>query len=139
MNAPYFLVTFTLPAELRGCFFGPHARQAYDLFFTAATGALSEKLASDKAFRAPVHGFVAVLHTWNQKLEFHPHLHCLVPGAGLDDHQRLVRVKKPEFLLHLPHLQAAFRQQSQPLARAIAPRTTGAVRSRHGHPRAADL
>lgn len=110
VNAPYFLVTFTLPSELRGCFFGPHARQAYDLFFTAAAGSLSEKLASDKAFRAPVHGFVAVLHTWNQKLEFHPHLHCLVPGAGLDDCQRLVRVKKPEFLLHLPHLQAAFRQ-----------------------------
>jgi hypothetical protein len=110
VNAPYFLVTFTLPTELRGCFFGPQARQAYDLFFTAATGALSEKLASDKAFGAQVHGFVAVLHTWTQKLEFHPHVHCLVPGAGLDDHERLVRVKKPEFLLHLPHLQAAFRQ-----------------------------
>lgn len=110
IHAPYFLVTFTLPAQLRGCFFGPRAKEAYDLFFTAAAGALSEKLAADKALRAQTNGFVAVLHTWNQRLEFHPHLHCLVPGAGLDAQNQYVTVKKPEFLLHLPHLQAAFRQ-----------------------------
>lgn len=110
INAPYFLVTFTLPAELRGCFFGPHAREAYDLFFAAASGALSEKLAADKALRAALNGFIAVLHTWTQKLEFHPHIHCLVPGAGLNERNQFVRVKKPRFLLHLPHLQAAFRQ-----------------------------
>jgi hypothetical protein len=110
VNAPYFLVTFTLPAELRPCFFGPRAKEAYDLFFTAASGALSEKLAADKALRAHTSGFVALLHTWTQKLEFHPHLHCLVPGAGLDPQNQFVQVKKPQFLLHLPHLQAAFRQ-----------------------------
>jgi len=110
VNAPYFLVTFTLPAELRPCFFGPRAKEAYDLLFTAASGALSEKLAADKALRARVNGFVAVLHTWTQKLEFHPHLHCLVPGAGLNERDQFVRVKKQEFLLYLPHLQAAFRQ-----------------------------
>ena len=110
INAPYFLVTFTLPAELRPCFFGPRAKEAYDLFFTAASGALSEKLAADKALRAHTNGFVAVLHTWTQKLEFHPHIHCLVPGAGLDQQEQFVQVKKPKFLLYLPHLQAAFRQ-----------------------------
>ena len=110
INAPYFLVTFTLPAELRSCFFGPHAHQAYDLFFTAASGALSEKLAADKALRAAVNGFTAVLHTWTQKLEFHPHIHCLVPGAGLNQRNQFVRVKKPQFLLHRSHLQSAFRQ-----------------------------
>lgn len=110
VNAPYFLVTFTLPAELRGCFFGPLAKEAYDLFFTAASRALSQKLAEDKALRAFVSGFTAVLHTWNQRLEFHPHIHCLVPGAGLDAHGRYVQVKNPEFLVYLPHLQSAFRQ-----------------------------
>ena len=110
VNAPYFLVTFTLPAELRPCFFGPRDKEAYDLLFTAASGALNEKLAAAKALRAQVNGFVAVLHTWTQKLEFHPHLHCLVPGAGLNQHRRFVRVKKQDFLLYLPHLQAAFRQ-----------------------------
>ena len=110
INAPYFLVTFTLPAELRPCFCGPQEKQAYELFFKAISGALSEKLAADKSLRASINGFVAVLHTWTQQLEFHPHIHCLVPGAGLNQKGRFVRVKKPEFLLHLPHLQAAFRQ-----------------------------
>jgi hypothetical protein len=110
IHAPYFLVTFTLPAELRPCFFGSRAKEAYDLFFAAASGALSQKLAADKALRAHVSGFVAVLHTWTQKLEFHPHIHCLVPGAGLNERNQFVRVKKEQFLLHLPHLQAAFRQ-----------------------------
>ena len=118
INAPYFLVTFTLPSELRSCFFGPRDKQAYDLFFTAASGALSEKLAADKALRAQVNGFVALLHTWTQKLEFHPHLHCLVPGAGLNDRGQFVRVKKPQFLLYLPHLQAAFRQHLYRLLKA---------------------
>lgn len=111
INAPYFLVTFTLPEQLREAFFGPWSKQAYDLFFRAASGALTEKLATAKGLRAQVSGFIAVLHTWNQRLEFHPHIHCLVPGAGLDVHGRPVRVKKADFLVHLPHLQAAFRQQ----------------------------
>lgn len=110
VNAPYFLVTFTLPAELRSCFFGPREKEAYELFFAAASGALSQKLAAHKGLQAATNGFVAVLHTWTQRLEFHPHLHCLVPGAGLNDQNRFVRVKKPRFLLYLPHLQAAFRE-----------------------------
>jgi hypothetical protein len=110
VNAPYFLVTFTLPTELRGCFFGPRAKEAYDLFFAAVAGSLSEKLATDKGLGAPTNGFTAVLHTWNQRLEFHPHMHCLVPGAGLDVHGQYVRVKNEHFLVYLPHLQSAFRQ-----------------------------
>jgi ribosomal protein S27AE len=110
VNAPYFLVTFTLPAELRGCFFGPFAKQAYDLFFKAVARALSEKLASDKGLLAVINGFTAALHTWNQRMEFHPHVHCLVPGAGLDAKGNYVQVSSEKFLVHLPHLQSAFRQ-----------------------------
>jgi hypothetical protein len=118
VRAPYFLVTFTLPAELRGEFFGPHARQAYDLFFTAVARALSEKLATDKGLRAAVHGFTAVLHTWTQRLEFHPHLHCLVPGAGLNGRGQFVCVKKPDYLVFVDPLKAAFRQHLYRLLKA---------------------
>ena len=47
--------------NLRGCFFGPHAKEAYALFFAAVSGALSEKLATDKGLRAASNGFTAVL------------------------------------------------------------------------------
>ena len=114
VQAPYFLVTFTLPAQLRCCFFGPYAKEAFDLF-TAVARALSEKLAADKGLRAATSGFTAVLHTWNQQMAFHPHIHCLVPGAGLDTRGRFVHVKKPDFLIYLPHLQSAFRQHLRQL------------------------
>jgi hypothetical protein len=110
VRAPYFLVTFTLPAELRGQFFGPHAHRAYDLFFTGVSRALSEKLATDKGLRAAVNGFTAVLHTWTQRLDFHPHIHCLVPGAGLNARGDFVRVKHDDYLVFVDHLKAAFRQ-----------------------------
>ena len=110
INAPYFLVTFTLPSQLRGCFFGHFAKLAYDLFFTAVHAALTEKLTADKGLRAATSGFTAVLHTWNQRLQFHPHIHCLVPGAGLKATGDYVRVRTDKFLVYLPHLQAAFRQ-----------------------------
>lgn len=115
VQAPYFLVTFTLPAQLRSFFLGASAKEAYDLFFTAVSLALSEKLGTAKGFKAATSGFTAVLHTWNQQMGFHPHIHCLVPGAGLDEKGRFVRVKQPDFLVHLPHLQAAFRQHLRQL------------------------
>ncbi len=110
VNAPYFLVTFTLPQELRHCFFGPLAKEFYDLFFAAVSGAMTEKLATAKGFRAVVSGFMAVLHTWGQQMQFHPHIHLLVPGAGLNALGKVICVKKADYLVHLPLLQAAFRQ-----------------------------
>ena len=110
VGAPYFLLTFTLPSQLRGCFFGPFAKEAYDMFFAASSEALAEKLAAVKGLRAPISGFTAVLHTWNQRMEFHPHLHFLVPGAGLDVRGKVVRIRQADHLVPLPHLQAAFRQ-----------------------------
>ena len=57
IGAPYFMVTFTLPSELRDLFFGCDAKAAFDAFFTAASQALSAKLATAKGLRAQVNGF----------------------------------------------------------------------------------
>jgi len=110
VGAPYFMVTFTLPAELRGLFFGPLAKEAHHLFFSASSTALSEKLASDKTLRADTSGFIGVLHTWNQRLLFHPHIHYIVPGVGIDGQGEVRKVGNANFLLHLPLLKEAFRQ-----------------------------
>jgi len=110
VNAPYFMVTFTLPQELRGGFFGPLAKEFYDVFFAAVSAAMSEKLGTAKGFKVVVGGFVAVLHSWGQQMQFHPHIHLLVPGAGINAKGKVVRVKQDNFLIHLPHLQTAFRQ-----------------------------
>jgi hypothetical protein len=107
--APYFMVTFTLPDELRPLFFGKQAKEAFDAFFAACSSALSEKLGVQKGLGAQRSGFTLVLHTWNQQLLFHPHIHAIVPGAGLTAKGDFVRVKKPDFLMPQQVLSKAFR------------------------------
>jgi hypothetical protein len=103
------MVTFTLPSELRHLFLGSEAKTAFDVFFAASSAALAESLASAKGPRAAVSGFTGVLHTWNQRLQFHPHIHYLVPGGGLDAAGRYVTVKNAQFLAPLPPLRRRFR------------------------------
>jgi hypothetical protein len=114
------MVTFTLPELLRALFFTPDARQIYDLFFRAAAEALSETLANPRWLGAHCSGFTMILHTWNQRLHFHPHLHCITPGAGLDATGRVVTVKSPGFLVPQPVLRAAFRARFRQKLAALA-------------------
>lgn len=110
IGAPYFMVTFTLPGQLRGLFAGEFAKPAYDLFFKAAADALAGTLANPRWLGATSSGFTMVLHTWNQRLHFHPHLHCIVPGAGIDRDGRVVSVKSAGFLVPQPVLRKHFRE-----------------------------
>lgn len=127
VNAPYFMVTFTLPAELREIFFGPRAKDAFDLFFSATSKALAEKLARPKAIGAKKSGFTGVLHTWGQRLQFHPHIHYIVPGAGLDENGNFTRVKNANFLAPLPPLRRAFRHHFRRLLTSVGWRVDPAV------------
>ncbi len=81
LPVPYFHVVFTLPHELSDLALG-HPEVVYDILFRAAAQTLTEVAADTRHLGARI-GFVAVLHTWGQKLDLHPHVHCLVPGGGL--------------------------------------------------------
>ena len=78
---PYFHLVVTLPHELQ-----PLARSrrqlVFNLFFDAASQALLQLARDYERLQAQV-GFTAVLHTWDQDLNFHPHLHLVVTGGGL--------------------------------------------------------
>lgn len=110
LGAPYFMVTFTLPAQLRPLFFTPIAREVYALFFEAAAHALRVALAHRRSLGATTSGFTLVLHTWNQRLLFHPHLHAIVPGAGLDPRDRVITARRASYLAPKAVLRTAFRQ-----------------------------
>ncbi len=127
IGAPYFMVTFTLPAELRRLFFGPDAKAAYDLFFAASAGALREKLADPKYLGAIHCGFTGILHTWTQQLLFHPHIHYIVPGAGIDAAGRVVSVTNANFLIRVEILAGAFRQHFRDLLASSPLRADPAV------------
>ena len=124
VGAPYFMVTFTLPEELRSLFFTSAARHVYQLFFASASESLTGTLASPRWLGAKTSGFTMVLHTWNQRLHFHPHLHSIVPGAGLDGNGQVVLVNNENFLVPQPVLRTAFREKfREKLAALTAPGT----------------
>jgi hypothetical protein len=107
LPAPYFLVTFTLPSELRDVAYR-HQRLLYDAFFRASAAAL-QHLAKDERFVGAQIGMLGVLQTWTRDLRYHPHIHFLVPGGGLsEDGQRWV-ASKAEFFVHVKPLSRLFR------------------------------
>jgi hypothetical protein len=120
VGAPYFMVTFTLPEELRGLFFTLAAKEIYHIFFTAASTALSETLAVPRWLGAQTSGFSIILHTWNQRLHFHPHLHCIVPGTGIHANGRVVTVKNDNFLVPQKVLRSVFRARFRELLAQLA-------------------
>jgi hypothetical protein len=93
----YYHVVFTLPDQL-SLLTLQNKRVIYGLLFKAASETLLEIAADPRHLGAEV-GFLAVLHTWGQTLQHHPHLHCVVPGGGLSpDHSKWVSCRKGFFL-----------------------------------------
>jgi Putative transposase/Transposase zinc-binding domain len=82
LPCPYFLLTFTVPAALRGRIRG-HQRIAYAALFEASSEAIKTLVANPRYVGAAEAGFFGVLHTWGRTLEYHPHVHYVVPGGGL--------------------------------------------------------
>jgi hypothetical protein len=103
----YAHVVFTLPAVL-----GPIAlqnpREVYNILFRAAAETLQQIAADPKHLGAEI-GFVAVLHTWGQNLEHHPHVHCVVPGGGLSPDGSHWIACEPGFFLPVRVLSRVFR------------------------------
>jgi Putative transposase/Transposase zinc-binding domain len=81
LPVPYFHVVFTLPDVLDPIALA-NPRVVYDLLLQSAAETLLEVAATPKHLGAQT-GALAVLHTWGQNLQFHPHVHCIVPGGGL--------------------------------------------------------
>lgn len=94
--ATYFMVTFTVPAELRGLTWG-HQRVMYALLMQCAWATLNTFSRNDAKLGAgtpsATAGAVGVLHTHNRQLDFHPHVHMVMPAATLDAEQGLWRTK----------------------------------------------
>lgn len=108
LPVPYFHVVFTVPHELNPLALANPGR-FYNLLFASASETLLDIAADPKHLGARL-GVLAVLHTWGQTLELHPHLHCIVPGGGLSlDGQRWVSTPRPNYLLPVQVLTRLFR------------------------------
>lgn len=100
LPVPYFHVVFTLPQELRRLV-REHQRLLLGALFLAAFESLAKLCADDRYLGTPRIGALAVAHTWARTLEWHPHIHMLVPGGGIarDDRTWLQPPRRPRLYL----------------------------------------
>jgi len=105
LPVPYFHVVFTLPQELNEASLH-HPKEVYGILFKTAWETL-------RLFCKKKHvttGMIAVLHTWGQNLCLHPHLHCIVPGGGIDKNGKWRNIRTDgKFLFPVKALSKVFR------------------------------
>jgi hypothetical protein len=128
LPVPYFLVTFTVPEELRVLFAAlPEAMHAVLFRESAAT---LQAVAAEKRLLGGELGFVGVLHTWGRQLQLHPHVHYIVPGGGLSADgdecaslggRKWIAARQRDWLLPVAKLAAVFARRMEEAVRALAP------------------
>jgi hypothetical protein len=101
----YYHVVFTLPQELNQLSLH-QPKLVYDALFTAVWATLNQFGTTERLHL----GMIAVLHTWGQNLSLHPHLHCIVPGGGVDSHGKWIQqLRSHKFLFPVKALSKVFR------------------------------
>jgi hypothetical protein len=107
LPASYFLLTVTLPSELRRVA-RSYQKLIYDLLFRTSAAAV-QHLTSDPRFVGAQLGMVGVLHTWGRNLSYHPHVHYLVPAVGVTADGQAQPSRSKSFLLPVQALSKIFR------------------------------
>lgn len=96
VDSPYFHVVFTLPHELNPLIYC-NQKLLYGFFHRCCAETLLE-LSADKKHLGATPGIIQVLHTWDQEINYHVHMHCIVSGAGLTSDHKIRKGKKKFFL-----------------------------------------
>lgn len=110
LRTRYFMLTVTMPEEMRRFVYQQQA-WFYDLFFNAVSSALKD-LGADPQHLGGKIGFTAVLHTWTREMQYHPHLHLIIPGVALSkDGLRIKRSKGRKYLFPPGVLNIVFRNR----------------------------
>lgn len=98
LQTEYFHVVFTIPACLHPILMH-NPKEGYGLLFQAVAKTLKKVAKDPKHLGASMIGFFGILHTWTQRLLYHPHIHCVVAGGGLSaDNSSWIPAKKNHLL-----------------------------------------
>ncbi|MBA3019313.1 MAG: transposase [Proteobacteria bacterium] len=103
----YFMATFTLAYELRSLVWR-HQKDMYSILLTCVSSTLKDFGLNPKNLGAEI-GMTMVLHTHNRRLDFHPHIHVIVPGGGVDKRRRQWKKKKGKYLFNRKAMAKVFR------------------------------
>ena len=107
LPVPYFMATFTIPYELRPLTWF-HQKAVYSILFKCVSSTLKDFGLNPKNLGAEI-GMTMVLHTNNRKLDYHPHIHAVVPGGGFDRRRRYWKKAKGKYLFNQDALAKVFR------------------------------
>lgn len=108
LSVPYFMLTFTIPSQLRSLFLS-NKKICYSLLLKAVSRTLLEGVKNnDKAFHGKT-GFIAMLHTWDQRLNYHPHVHVMIPGGCLSENKTEWVSSHPSFFLPVKCISGQFK------------------------------
>jgi len=102
----YYMLTFTLPAELRPAL-RAFQREGYSALLRCSAQALKDVIATK--YQGATIGFTSVLHTWGRQVQYHPHVHLIVPALALKDDDLVKPTKPDSFLVHYRPLADRFR------------------------------
>jgi len=105
---PHFLLTFTVPEPLRA-FLRSHQLVGYAALFAASSRALKTLARDPRHLGTDLPGFTGVLHTWGRQLQYHPHIHYLVPGGGLSPGRDRWLPSRQDFYLPVHALSALYK------------------------------
>ena len=106
IDTPYFHVVFTLPHELNTLFYC-NQKLLYGLLHRCCAKTLLE-LSADKKYLGATPGIIQILHTWNQEMLYHVHMHCIISGGGLTPDRR-IRKSKGHFFIPVMVLRDKFK------------------------------
>lgn len=107
LPAQYYLITFTLPKQLRQLAW-KNQKQIYSLMFLCVQELLKTFTQNDKQLQGMA-GFTTILHTHSRKLDYHPHIHVVMPAASINKTTRLWRVKSSKYIFSHKALAKVFR------------------------------
>ena len=107
LSVDYFMATFTLPYELRFLAWD-YQSLVYNLLFACASSTLRDFALNPRNLGADI-GMTAVLHTHSRRLDYHPHVHVVVPGGGVDKARKQWKKKKSKYLFNAFALAKVFR------------------------------
>ena len=110
LPGPHFLLTFPVPAPFRP-FLRSHQRTAYQALFKASSAARKRLATAARCIGTHLPGCTGVLHPWGRQLQYHPHLHSLVPAGGLSKDRAPWRPSRDHFFVPV--------QALAPLSRAV--------------------
>ena len=116
IDSPYFHVVFTLPHELNPLIYC-NQKLLYGLLHKCCSETLLE-LSADKKYLGAQPGIIQVLHTWNQKLDYHVHMHCIISGGGLTSDHR-IRKSSAKFFIPVKVLRDKFKGKYLSLLNAL--------------------